>query len=818
MHSLVEDTLYDVRFAVRGLARNPGFALTAMLAAALGIGASTAVFSAVDRILFRALPYRNEARLVSVGIMAPLDSNEFLFASGYFGLRRSMAENQSPFEAVSSFQAGGIPCDLTERNPVRLNCLRLEANFLETFGMTPVVGRTFTAEEDRPNGPRVAMISYGLWRSRFGSDPAVAGRTLTLDGAPVTITGVLPKDFLMPTLTTADILLPEALNEATEREGRALRVFGRLKADTRLELARTMLQPYFARVLETVPPQFRKEVSLRIRPVRDRQVGDVRLAALTLLGAVLSVLLIACANIANLLLARAAGREREMAVRRALGASHGRLVRQVLTESLLLGTAGGAAGCGLAWILLRVFQGIAPGGLPRLEEAGVDWRVLVFAMAASMGASLLFGMAPALRHQSVPSVGTGRVTGLSRGWMRGGLVTAQVAISVILLTGAGLLLRSLWNLERAPLGIERDRVMTAKFTLGRQRYGRNEQQLAFFTELERRLQSLPGITAAAVTDSLPPAGGTRGRPFSTIEVEGRARRPEGTGGMVSWRYVTPGYWAALGIPIRRGRVFTEEDRRAGVDSIIVSESLARLIFGDQDPLGRHILRGAKGEWFTIVGVAADTRNAGIAQGPAPEYYVVRKAMPDATYANQEPPIGWRGARIVVRTPLDPRLVADAIRGLFSSLDPTLPVELETMKQRLDGITARPRFQATLLGVFAATGLVLAGVGLFGVMSFLVAQRRREIGVRMALGATPRDIVRLTLTFAARWTGAGMAAGAAGAFAVTRWLRSLLYGVEAVDPGTLGAALTLLAIVGLAAAAAPARRAARVDPMTTLREE
>ena len=817
MHSLVENTVHDLRFAVRGLARNPGFAVTAVLAAALGIGASTAVFSAVDRILFRALPYRNEARLVSVGIMAPLDSNEFLFSSGYFDLRHGV-ENQGPFEAVTSFQAGNIPCDLTERNPVRLACLRTEANFLETLGLSPIVGRSFSAEEDRPNGPRVAMISYGLWRSRFGSDPAVAGRTLTLDGARVTITGVLPKDFLMPTLTTADILLPEALNEATERSGRALRVFGRLREGTGVEQARAMLQPYFARVLESVPPQFRKEVSLRIRPVRDRQVGDVRLAALTLLGAVLSVLLIACANIANLLLARAAGREREMAVRRALGASRGRLARQVLTESLLLGSVGGAAGCALAWVLLRVFQGLAPGGLPRLEEAGVDWRVLCFALAASMGAGLLFGMAPALRRESAPSLGAGRATGLSRGWMRGGLVTAQIAISVILLTGAGLLLRSLWKLERAPLGIERDHVMTAKVTLGRERYSGNPEQLAFFAELERRLQSLPGVTGAAVSDSLPPSGGTRGRPFSTIEVEGRARRPEGTGGMVVWRYVTPGYFPTLGIPIRRGRPFTEEDRRAGVDSIIVSESLARLMFGDQDPLGKHILRGAKGEWFTIVGVAADTRNAGAARGAGPEYYLVRKPVPDATWAQQEPPIGWRAASIVVRTPIDPRLAAGAIRTLFSSMDPTLPVELETMKQRVDGITARPRFQATLLGAFAATGLVLAGVGLFGVMSFLVAQRRREIGVRMALGATPRDVVGLTLAFAARWTAAGMAAGAMGAILVTRWLRTLLYGVEALDPATLGAALGLLAIVGLLAAAAPARRAAQLDPMTTLREE
>ncbi|MCU1236741.1 MAG: hypothetical protein JWP63_4708 [Candidatus Solibacter sp.] len=811
---MLEDILYDLRFAVRGLVRNPGFAVPAVLAAALGIGASTAVFSAVDRILFRPLPYANEERLVSVGMLAPLDTNEFLFASGIIDLRH----NPGPFEAITSFQAGGIPCDLTEHNPVRLECLRIEGNFLQTFGMTPAAGRSFTAEEDRPNGPRVAMISYALWRSRFGSDPSVAGRTLQLDGAPVVVVGVMPKDFLMPTLTTADILMPMALDEAKEREGRAFRTFGRLKGDVSVEQARAILQPYFARMLQTVPPQFRKEVSLRIRAVRDRQVGEARVAALTLLGAVLAVLLIACANIANLLLARAAGREREMAVRRALGASRGRLARQVLTESLLLGSLGGAAGCTLAWVLLRAFQGMAPGALPRLDEASVDWRVLVFAVAASMGAGLLFGMTPALRRERAPSLGAGRATSAASGWMRGGLVTAQIAISVILLTGAGLLLRSLWNLERVPLGIESHHVMTAKFVIGRQRYPNAAAQLAFFDELERRLRTVPGVTAAAVSDSLPPSGGVRGRPFSTIAVEGKAPMPQGTGGMVVWRYITPDYFRALGIAIRRGRGFGDEDRGAGAQSIVLSERLARMMFGSEDPIGKHVLRDPGKDWHTVIGVASDARNSGLETDGKPEYYVVRKAVPDATWANQEPPVGWRGASIVVSTPLDPRLAASSVRAVFARLDSTLPVELQTMQKRLDGVTARPRFQATLLGAFAALGLLLAGVGLFGVMSFLVAQRRREIGVRMALGAAPRDIMALMLAFAGRWTGAGMLIGALGALAVTKWLRTLTFGIDTLDVGTLSAALAVLAAVGLLAAAAPARSAARVDPVTTLRDE
>ena len=814
MPAWIEHTLQDLRYALRGLRRNPGFTLTAVLAAAIAIGASTAIFSAVDRILFRPLPYRDEARLVSAGMMTPLDSNEFLLADAYFDLRR----NPGPFAAVTSFQAGAIECDLTEQSPLRMRCLRLEANFLDTLGVRLAAGRNFSAEEDRPNGPRVAIISHALWRSRFAADPAAIGKTLSIDGTPTRVAGVLPPDFVMPTLTHADILLPEALDEARERSGRALRVFARLKPGVTLPQAQSRLQPYFARMLETVPPRFRKEVTLRVRPLRDRQVGDARAASLALLGAVLAVLLIACANIANLLLARAVGRDREIAVRAALGASRFRLVRLALTESLLLAVAGGAAGCGLAFGLLRAFQAIAPEGLPRIEEATVDLRVLLFSAAAAVLSGILFGLFPALRRTEGAVLGSARTVGPARGWLRGALVTAQIAISVTLLTGAGLLLRSLDNLERLPMGFESDRVITASFVLGRQRYSRDVEQLALFRELEQRLETLPGVSAAAVSDSIPPFGGTRGRPLSTIDVEGRPQRPEGSGGMVAWRYVTPGYFAAMGIPLRRGRPFSQLDRGAGAYSVVLSESLARLLFPGEDPLGKHIQRGPQGQWFTVVGVAADARNLGAEKTSWPEYYFVRKAVPDVTWANQEPPLGWRGAVVVVRTAVDPKLAASSLRGLFASLDPTLPVAISTMRERLAQGTGRPRFQATLLGAFAAIGVLLAAVGLSGVMSFLVAQRRREIGVRMALGATPGSIVRLTLGFAARSTAAGLIIGGAGAYVATRWLRAQLFQVAPGDPRPLAGAVAVLVLVALIAAAGPARRAARVDPMTTLRAE
>jgi putative ABC transport system permease protein len=808
--------LTDLRYALRGLRRSPAFAVTAILAAALGIGAATAVFSVVDRILFRALPYAHADRMVSVGMLAPLDTNEFMFAVEYFDLQRSTATKQTPFESASAFQAGSYACDLTEQNPLRMDCLRLQANFLDTFGVAPLLGRTFTADEDHPGGPRAAMISYALWQSRFAGDPHVLGRSIPVDGAATIIVGVLPQTFEMPTLTTADVLLPLALAD-TERQGRALRVFARLKPGVKPPAAMAQLQPHFERAMVDVPPQFRKEISFRVRPIRDRQVGDVRLASLALFGSVIAVLLIACANIANLLLARAVVRDRELAMRTVLGASRARLARQALTESLLLGGLGGAAGCALAFALLRVFIGIAPGALPRLAEASIDLRVLLFAVAATLASSLLFGIAPALRAPRAVSIAGWHATGPARTILRSALVTTQIAVSMVLLTGAGLLLRSLWKLESVPLGMETSRVIAAHFTLGRQRYLRPEDQLAFVRDLERRITGVPGLQAAAVTDSLPPTGGMRGHPLAAIGVEGRAARPEGTGGMVGWRYVTPGYFETLGVPVIRGRAFLATDRDPGVHSVILSEGLARRLFPDSDALGQRIRRG-EGPWSTVVGITRDVKNDGLAKEAWPEYYELRKSVIDFNYQQQEPPLGWRSIYVVVRTAIPPSMAAANLRTLIESLDSTLPVETQTMDARLDGITARPRFNAFLLAVFAAMGALLAATGLFGMMAFLVAQRTREIGVRMALGATPAAILRWTLRHAARWTVAGLALGVGGSLALARVLRALLFQVEPGDPRVIGGALFLLGFVALAAAAAPARRAARLQPMETLRAE
>jgi putative ABC transport system permease protein len=807
--------LQDLRYAARGFARNPMFTLTAVFAAALGIGATTSVFSVVDRLLFRSLPYPHDEQLVSVGMIAPLDTNEFMLPDAYFDWRK----HQEPFQSITSFTAGIADCDLTESdparpNPIRLGCARVEANFLPTFGLSPIAGRNFAPEEDRPNTGKVALISYGLWTSRFARDPNIAGKTLRIDSQPVIIIGVLPPNFEMPTLGVADILVPQMLNEATERTGRALRAFARLKPGVTIEQSRQAMQPLFQDSLKYVPAPFRKEVTLRIRSLRDRQIQDFRAASWILFASVVSVLLIACANIANLLLARSTGRRKELAVRTALGASRSRLIRQALTETALLGLIGGAAGCLLAWALLRTFIHIAPQAIPRLDGATIDGRVLLFALAGSLISGLLFGLAPAFEQPSADLLTGSRTAGARRTILRESLVTIQIAVSLILLTSAGLLLRSLWKMQSVPLGIEAEHVLTADFALG-QRYAQADRLLPFFSHLESRLQQIPGITSVAITDSLPPSGGARGRLFASIQIEGQPPFHEGTGGMVTWRYITPGYFATLGIPIHRGRAFIDTDRAPGQNAVVVSESLARKLFPNGDALGHRIHLD---DWSTIVGIAADVRNNGPLQPASPEYYVVRKPVPDAVFANQNPANTWRHARVAIRTSQSPQVIADWLRRTFFALEPSLPVEIGTLEARIGHLTDRPRFNAVLLSLFAAMGLLLSAIGLYGVMSYLVGQRTQEIGVRMALGATPAGIAKLVLSRAAMWTIAGAAFGLAGSFFATRAISSMLFQVNRLDPWTFTLALPALAIIALSAAWIPSLRAARVDPMTALRTE
>jgi predicted permease len=805
----LESLTQDVRYALRGFARSPVFAAAAVVTIALGIGSATAVFSLVDRLLFRPLPYPQADQLVSIGIIAPsVDKNEFVFADSYVQMRA----HATPFSNITTF--GFISdCDLSQQNAVRLRCAMAESTFLPTFEIHPALGRNFTHAEDQPNAPKVALLSYAFWKGRFGGDTGVIGRTISVDGQPATIVGVLPRDFELFNLSPIDLLIPEAINEAHPGNGRVFRAFARLRPGVTVEQARAAMAPLFEQIIGQVPPQFRRELHLAIRPLRERQIGDLRIASWTLFAAVLVVLLIASANVANLMLARSASRRHEWTIRAAIGASRGRLARQVLTESLLLAGLGAAAGCGLAWLLLRFFVAAAPTGILRLDQASLDGRVLLFAVALSLLSGLLFGLAPAVDTPSAGSMAAGRAVVSARGWLRHVLIAAQVGASLVLLTGAGLLLRSLWNLEQVPLGMDTAQTVAAQFTIGK---GYNE--LAFYERLEARLRSLPGDPSFAIADNIPPYGGSRSRPFFVINVEGRPPLPEGTGGMVGWRYVTPGYFAAMGIPIVRGRGFTEEERSSQEMPIVLSRELARRLFPDGDALGKHVLSTTDGGWHTVAGVAADVINNGLDHRPDPEYYELRKHFADDTYNNRQPGVGWRSANVIVRSPLSAQTMGDTLRRMVAEMDPSIPVTVQTLEERARNLTVTPRFDALLLGGFAGVGLLLAAVGIYGVIAFLVGQRTREVGVRMALGATPRAVTGMFLRHAAGWTLAGVTLGVAGSLAVSRLLAKLLFQVDGRDPWSLAVPPAVLLAVALTAAWLPARRAAAIDPVRTLREE
>ncbi len=785
----------DIGHGWRGLRRTPVVFTAGIVTLALGIGAPTAIFSVVDRILFRPLPYPHHGELVSVGLLAPVaDNNELLMAPAYLRLR----DRQTPFRSMAAFGFTS-DCDLTETHPERLRCARVDAPYLPTFGIEPMAGRNFSPGEDTRNAPPVALLAYGFWQRRFAGDYGIVGRPIPIDGRQTTVIGILPRSFELFNLSPVDLLVPAALD--VHQEGRAVRAFARLKPGIGIRQARLALEPLLAQAQASVPPSWRRGLTLVVRSLRDRQVAPVRAASWTLLGAVALVLLMVCVNIANLLLVRAHARRAEFAIRRALGATPARLACQRLSESLLLAGIGAVAGCFLAWALLRFFIAAAPGGITRLEQASIDGRVLLFAAGAAVAVGVLCGLA-SMRGQA--SQESGRVVNC--------LVTAEIAVSLVLLTGAGILLRQLWRLERVPLGMDPDRAIAANIVLSRTYPPK--RLLAFFAELESHLDHLPGATAAAITSSLPPYGGVQGTAYSALNVEGRRRLPDGAGSSVAWRYITPGYFRALGVPIRRGRGFGEQDRTPGARSIVLSQSLANRLFREQDPIGKRIFQNARGEWHTVIGVVGDVRNNGLIEPTIPEYYLVRKPSADEVFGSGA---NWRAASIVVRGPLEPHAMGVALRAEIAKLDPTLPVHVQTLRQRVAALTGLSRFNALLLTGFAAVGLVLGATGVYGVMAFLTGRRRREIGVRLALGATPAGIVGLFLSHATRWVSVGIGLGLAGSWAAARLLASVGAGLPALDAWSFVVAAGLLAAVAVAAAWLPARRAAVVDPWQILRE-
>jgi len=816
---LLETALQDARYALRGFRRNPAFTITVIATLVLAIGATTAVFSVVDRILFRS-PYAHDDRIVSVGLSQSLEKQEFMLGGFFYEWR----DNQKPFEAMAAESTGPHACVLAEAKPVQLNRIDAQAGLLPLLGISPVVGRNFLPEEDRPNGPSVAMITYGLWKNHYGLDAGILNRLVNIDGNPTRVIGVLPRDFEMPTLQAADVIMPLALLEAEKQRsqnsgiGQPMRVFARLKPGVSIAQARAQMEPLFLHTQQTfIPAEIRKDFHLSIRSLRDRQTGDVQLVAWVLLGSVLAVLLIACANVASLMMARGAARERELAVRSALGASRGRLIRQTLTEAFLLSMAGAALGLALAQGLLLIFVAMASTSIPFLDRAHLDLRIAGFTMLLALLSGAFFGLIPALQKPRAMAL-TARTTHSSRhAFLRRGMVVGQIAVSMILLSGAALLLRSFRKMETQNLGIQTRGVMTARISLQGVSTGpvagvvsRNGQkQMELFLQAEAAVRRLPGIDAVGWSDSFPPGGGWQNATFySDFAIEGKPRPAQREGGMVRFRGVTPDYFRALDIPIVRGRGFSEEERSSGEQFLVLSRLLASRLFPQEDPIGKRIGMGSDGTSFTVVGIAENVRNGGLSEQDMPEAYWLRR--------NVAADWGVPVPVMVFDTVLSPSAVAQWVRSQIEHLNPMVPVEIETLNERVSKLADRPRFETALLSFFALTGLAMAVIGLYGVTSFLATQRTQEIGVRMALGANRADILRLIVHEGARLLLLGAALGLAASLALTQLLKSLLFGIGPRDPVTLVAVALLLGLVALAATLIPARAAMRVDPVEALR--
>jgi predicted permease len=813
----VETFLQDVRYALRGFGRNPVFTLTLIVTLMLGIGATTAIFSIVDRILFRDLPYAHAERLVSLGIVHSVETQEFLMGNFYYNWR----DHQKPFEAMTSEQTLTHECDLTEAKPAQLNCESVEGNFLSVLGVSPVLGRNFLAEETRPGGPDVAIISYGLWLTHYGRDSSILNKTISLDGSPVRVIGVLPRNFEMPRLQAVDVLFPMQVDEVADRAanggyGGPRRAFARLKPGVTLQQAHAEMEPLFQQDLKLVPAELRYDIHLKIRSLRDRQLQAARAAAWVLLAAVFVMLLIACANVASLLMARGASRARELAVRSALGASRARLVRQTLTEAMLLSIAGAAAGCALAEGLLHLFIAIAPPGIPYLDKAGLDLRIIGFTVLLSTACGALFGLAPSVQKPNREAL-NGRLTLISHATLRQWLVITQIAASMVLLAGAVLLLRSFRNLENQHLGMREDSTLTVSITLGEHNYPNAQSMMTFFQQLGRRLRFGPGVSVVAITDSLPPLSEHDKTRFDAISVPGKPPFTRQTSAVVTYRLISPDYFRALDIPILQGKSFNDQELNSSEHLLILSQWLASLLFPGKSALGERLRFGSSADdvWTTVVGVAANVKNGGLTGEEEPEYYVLRRNRPE-DWDNRG---RWgRTSVVVVRSALGAKEMTPWIRSQVAALDPTLPVDIATLRERVSKLADQPRFQTTLVSFFAATGLVLSMVGLYGVITFLVAQRTQEIGVRMALGAARGDILRLVIGRSLKLIVSGTVLGLVAGLSVSRVLSSLLYSIGPHDPVTFGLVTLLLMLVALAATLIPARSATRVDPIVALRCE
>jgi putative ABC transport system permease protein len=809
--TLFADLLHDLRYAVRMQRKNPAFTIIAVIALALGIGANTAIFSVVNTVLLRPLPYKDPERLAMVweddtrhGY--PRDTPA---AANYVDWRD---QNQS-FEGMAAIADESF--NLTgSGDPERLEGRRVSANLFPLLGVEPEIGRVFTATEDQPGSQRVVLLSYGLWQRRFGGDPGIVGKPLTLNGETYIVTGVMPARFQFPS-NDDEVWVPIGLSaqEAANRNRHYLYVIARLKPGVTLAQAQIDMSTIATR-LQQQYPEANADLGAVVTSLHEHLVGDIKPALLILLGAVGLVLLIACANVANLLLARAAVRQKEIAVRVALGARRLRLIRQFLTESLLLSLLGGVVGLAIAFGGMIFLKAFIPENISQARDISLDFRVLGFTLLVSVVTGLIFGLAPSIQAtrfnqiETLKEGGRDAATGGSGKRLRSLLVTAEVAISLVLLIGAGLLINSFLRLRNIDPGFRADNLLTMKIVLPEPKYEEPERRATFYTDLIQRVQSLPGVRSAAVTTNLPLY--RQGNSIS-ISIEGRPEPPPGQELIVVTRIISPGYFDTMSIPLLNGRPFTEQDTPTSPNVVVISETMARRFWPGEDAIGKRLAAGrfrTPEDWIQVVGIVKDVRQFELTAEPRPQMYLSYRQA--AFFAPRD---------LVVKTDVDPASMATTVRKTVWEVDKDQPVSnIRTMEEILAGSIARQRFSMLLLAIFAGVALVLAGVGIYGVMSYSVAQRTREIGIRMALGAQTGAVLKLAVAYGMKLVIAGIVIGLIAAFALTRVMSTLLFGVTATDPATFTLISLLLVAVAALASYIPARRATKVNPIIALRYE
>ncbi len=810
----LEDEMFqDLRFGLRMLLKHKSFTTIAILTLSLGVGANTAIFSIVNAVLLRPLPFAEPERLLWFGGWVGADKEQGVTPADFLDYR----EQCQSFTQIAASVSDGIPMNLSGGGePERIKGGYVTANYLDMFGVKPALGRAFAAEEglegvNMEGGDRVVVLSHALWRRRFGADPAIINQTITLDKRNVTVIGVMPPQIQYP--PGVELWLPFSFPASPQsafrsREFHFLRPVAKLKPGVTSAQAQAEVET-IARRLQSLYPKTNANQSLFLWPLQERLVGNIRLTLLTLLGAVGCVLLIACANVANLLLARASARWREIAVRSALGASRGRVVRQLLTESLALAALGGLGGMLLAKLGVKLLAPLSADYLPRADEVRINATVFGFTLAVALLTGLLFGLAPALQSarldltEALKEGAKGAGSGARRHRTLNLLVVGEVALSMILLIGAGLLINSFVRLQQVSPGFDEKNLLTARIDIPNP-YAQPEKKQQFFERLQQRVAALPGVEAVGLVTELPLANQSANFKF---KIEGRPEPAPGQSPDADIRAVNHDYFRAMRIPLLKGRNFTEVEVRDNAKVVVISDELARLYFAGEDPLGQRLLRGPLGkeEPLEIIGIVGDIRHRGLSSGLRQTIY--------------SPSLSLGFTNLVIRTKNDPVSLAAAVRREVAAIDPNQPVaNIKTMERWVSESVAQPRFRTLLLGLFSGAALLLAMVGIYGVMSYAVSQRVHELGVRMALGARAGDVLRLVISQGMRLALAGVAIGLASAFALTRLIKDLLFGVRATDPLTFATITLLLTGVALVACYLPARRATKVDPMVALRHE